>query len=72
MVRFLASRGADVNARTRGGSTPMLLAATFKDKRMMDILKEFGASPVAIPGPAQKQVNAGQSTAKSSGSGNQY
>jgi len=48
VVRLLLSKGADVNVKTKGGSCPMDLAAGFKNFKIMEILKKFGAMPVAM------------------------
>jgi ankyrin repeat protein len=54
-VTLLATKGANVNTRTQGGSTPMQIAASYRDISMMDVLKQYGALPVALPEVSKKK-----------------
>ncbi len=46
-VRFLASVGADVNAKNKYGDTPIIDAATLGEEDIVRILLSFGADPNA-------------------------
>jgi len=43
VVKFLVGKGADVNAKTMIGTTPMKLAERYKDEVMVEFLKQHGA-----------------------------
>ena len=46
-IKYLLDRGADVNARTRDGQTPMHFASRFADLKTMEILLASGANAKA-------------------------
>ena len=43
LVKALVNAGADVNAKAKGGGTPLMMAEVFKCDEIVNILKKAGA-----------------------------
>ena len=48
IIRMLAAKGADVNAKNNDGKTALLLAVQFSDPEIIEALLSVGADPNAV------------------------